>query len=390
MIPGNLSKNSLINMTLWSLFILFTLFVAVRGNPNVAQWYTQGAQHWLHGLDLYNTALTPTHGSHSVAGTGFIYLPQSAIMYIPFSLLPPCLSRIVWRITLIALLFIMTTRVQHSLKQHRQDSNPTLLSVIMLFLGISSTITGQMNIVLVAFTLFAAIAIANQHWRQAAFWLVFAFAAKPTAIVILLLGVGCYKPLRRPTCLYLAIMLLLPFAFQHPDYVIAQYKGMFHMLTAANNVGSTSDRWSQIFGMVAQISNITVQAHVQTAIRLVSALGTLFIMRNVAKHNNQEESAFFLFTLAGLYLMLFNPRTEPNDYVQLAPTIAILLACAPAKNSRILSALLLIPVCCMVFNGEISQLLIPSSHNWAAPLSTVCLCFYMAWLKLAPHKACTV
>lgn len=385
MFPDKISKNSLITIILWMLFIVFTLFVAIRGNPNVAQWYGQGAQHWLHGLNLYNTATTSIHGSHSEAGTGFIYLPQAAIMYMPFSLFPPCAARILWRIALIILMLVMTYRLHGSIKQHSQYHNTALLSAVMIFLGVSSAITGQMNIVLVAFTLFATIAIAHEQWRQASLWLVLAFAAKPTAIVILLLAIGSYKELRKTTLLYLIIMLLAPFAFQHSDYVLAQYKDIINMLTAVNNVGSTSSRWSQFFGMIEQTSGMTVNAHLQTIIRLIMAIGTLAIMRRIARQYSREESAFFLFTLSSLYLMLFNPRTEANDYVQLAPSIIILLSCISVKSARYLTTLLLALVAGMAFNSDISKLIISDSRNWVAPLSTIILCTYIAWLKLRPQ-----
>ncbi len=370
-----------INIFLWCLFVLFVIFVAIRGNPNVAQWYNEGAQHWIHGLNLYNTSKLAIHGSHSVAGTGFIYLPQSAILYIPFSLLPPCLSRIVWRLALIALLAVMFVQIERIIKKYTQFENSALLTSVLLFISCSSMLTGQMNVVLVVFTFFGAVAVSKEQWKRAAFFLVFALAAKPTAIVILLLATGCYRQIQKPVIISLIIMLAFPFAFGHPQYVIDQYKHSVEMLFAANDIGVNSVRWSQLFGMIGQVSDLMVNQEIQLIIRLVFAISTFLLMLFIHRRYELKLSAFFLFALSSVYLMLFNPRTEANDYIQLAPVLMILISFAPIKHIKLHCYVLIFIGFCLAFNGDISRLIISNTHSWVAPLATILLCAYLIWNK---------
>ena len=69
--------------------ILFGIAVVVchPGQPQASEAYARGARHWRAGDELY-----------AEGGSGFIYLPQAAILYVPFTFLPRPLEVIAWRI----------------------------------------------------------------------------------------------------------------------------------------------------------------------------------------------------------------------------------------------------------------------------------------------------
>src|SRR5258708_40254772 len=78
----------------WGVILLLGTAVVVC-HPECEQAndaYARGASRWLAGQDLY-----------AEGGMGFIYLPQSAVLYVPFALLPRAGEHILWRIVTIGL-----------------------------------------------------------------------------------------------------------------------------------------------------------------------------------------------------------------------------------------------------------------------------------------------
>ena len=60
--------------------------VASGSKRSVVPAYRLAAQHWFAGENIY-----------SGDGHGFIYLPQAAVLFGPFAVLPPVLGGILWR-----------------------------------------------------------------------------------------------------------------------------------------------------------------------------------------------------------------------------------------------------------------------------------------------------
>ena len=83
---------------LWIGILIYALIATLHTGRTVTGNYYDAALHWLQGIPLY-----------SGSGGGFIYLPQSAIAYIPFAVMPFPVSEIVWRLLNWTLIFCPCT-----------------------------------------------------------------------------------------------------------------------------------------------------------------------------------------------------------------------------------------------------------------------------------------
>ena len=72
---------------LWAAFLLsICLFIASGSNRSVTPAYARGARAWMEGRTIYN---------HE--GTGFLYLPTAAVIFLPFTVLPTLVADLLWR-----------------------------------------------------------------------------------------------------------------------------------------------------------------------------------------------------------------------------------------------------------------------------------------------------
>src|SRR5262245_59170927 len=96
MLSPNKSDSRALRMTwtAWGVMLLLGCAVVVY-HPDYRQAndsYADGARRWLAGEELY-----------ADGGAGIIYLPQSALLYSPLTLLPKPAEHIMWRIITIGL-----------------------------------------------------------------------------------------------------------------------------------------------------------------------------------------------------------------------------------------------------------------------------------------------
>src|SRR5687768_10391283 len=72
---------------LWGVLFLVIAVLIVRGDKRtVVNHYRAAAHAWMAGEPLYNDT-----------GHGFLYLPSSAVLFVPFAMLPDVLGDIAWR-----------------------------------------------------------------------------------------------------------------------------------------------------------------------------------------------------------------------------------------------------------------------------------------------------
>src|SRR6185503_5516498 len=95
-------------------------------------------------------------------------------------------------------------------------------------------------------------------------------------------------------------------------------------------------------------------------------------------------AAIVALALAISYLMLFNPRTEGNTYILLAPPLAVLAAWSfrdrvPARNVVLLAL-------CLLLGG--AHLLVPSQRDhWIRPAAALVLyCSLMAGIAIPRRR----
>jgi len=349
--------------SLWlGLLVVIAGWVLIRNNHSVTPAYREAAQHWLQGRDLYLDT-----------GRGFLYLPQAALLYIPFSLVPSALGEIGWRILTIGVFVFGTWRLCRLFEQ--PSGTRLFLSVTLLTIPLSASgaRNGQATLLIAGLMMLAAYELALRRWNRATALLCLGFAFKPLTLVLMLLAGGIYRTMAWRLALGTALVLAAPYLTQSPAYVTAQYLDCLAMLRSAAQLGIERE-WAHFFGML-QAAGLEITEPAQTIVRFVLAFATLLLARYAIRNLPASRSALYLYGLASCYLMLFNPRTENNTYAMIAPVIGIVWAeDLLVRRNYALAALLALLSLGIVGSYEFGRRLLPDTRPvWLAPL--MCLAF---------------
>ncbi|HVV68355.1 MAG TPA: glycosyltransferase family 87 protein [Gammaproteobacteria bacterium] len=359
----------------WLLWIIFTIGICIlitaTGNSHtVSLNYWLAGNHWLQGKPLY-----------SLKGAGFIYFPQSAILYTPLALLPFALSEICWRVISLAVFALglncFASMLKHSaFNQVRIGTSYQyiksqgffflLLTIITLPLAFSSARNGQMHLVLCGMLLGALYKFSLRQWWKSAGLLLIAFALKPTAIVLLLMLGALYWAMGWRLFVGLLALVLLPFFTQSSSYVWHQYTNSimsFQMTVEGGSYGN----WAQVFNALSQFGLVMSQ-NLQTVIRLILAVGIFCLGYLIKRRYSLNEVALWIFVLSICYLLLFNPRTESNGYFMLAPAIGFIMSRAIVRKQYLLVSSLVLYLVLTFLGYYITRALTPGHPAWLDPL----------------------
>ena len=359
-----------LNKQSWSLWFIFIVIISVyvtllHNTRSVTHHYRDASISWEKGQALYVT----DNNEHGVKGRGFLYLPQAALLFTPFAKLPVSIGEILWRIFSLGLFAIGLAQLARL--GHPEKNYFSLMTILSIPLAVSSARNGQMNIIMTAFFMFAATSLVAEKWWHTGFYLTLSLVLKPIAIVYLLLVGALYKPVRKPLFVCLIIMLLFPFLTQKPDYVLQQYKDCMQMFVYASNVGSTHTSYPHFFNMLLQF-NIQLDPMVQNIIRALFALATCYLGFIAKKRFDPATASVWIFILATGYLALFNPRTEYNSYIILAPALGYVIAHSIfSEANKIKSIILMMIYMGILFGDDLIQLM--NHHHritLIAPLAT--------------------
>lgn len=343
--------------------------IAVGQERSVTPAYRSAVVNWFAGRPLYN-----------MQGHGFLYLPQAALTFAPWAMLPHTACELVWRWSTIGVMAASVARLTRLLNGDGRWFFAISASAAVLAWGCARN--GQSTLLITGLMILAVADLSEARWWRATLLLAVAFAFKPLAIVLILLAAVVYPQMSWRLAIGLLFVAIAPFATQRPDYVISQYRDCVRSLQITFHVGET-ELWAQLFGML-QVAGIDLPGFVRTPIRLLAAAATLFACWQASRHLSPQRSAFYLFSLAACYLMLFNSRTEGNTYTMVGPVYGALLAeAAFLLKRRISTAWLIAAVALTVLNYELAVLVTPrSSAVWISPLVCVGVTGYLV-LRLA-------
>ncbi len=358
----------------WLLWLIFTvsicaLIISTGHNRTVSLNYWLASNHWLHAQALY-----------SLGGAGFLYFPQSAILYIPMGVLPFGMSEICWRIISLGMfawgIYCFAILLHRSIfNQIRNGSSYSciksqgffflLITVIAIPLSFSSARNGQMHLFLCGMLMLASYTFSERQWWKSACLLLIALALKPTAIVLLLMLGGLYWAIGWRLFVGLFIFLLFPFLTQFPDYVWHQYLSV--MISLPNTVAMGSGDWGQVSSLLTQFG-LELSKNTQTVIRLVFALGVFGLGYLIKKRYSLNEAALWIFVLSMCYLLLFNPRTEGNGYFMLAPAVGFIMSRAIIRKQYFLVSSLVLGLLISSLGYYIAHVFTPGHSVWLDPL----------------------
>lgn len=366
----------------WAVLAAIVAAIMIAGSSrSVVPNYREGALNWIDGRDLFDR----------LGVGGFTYLPQSALLFLPFALLPTIAGEVLWRLINIAV-FASGIRAFGRLaaRSSGQELFP-LLSLVSIPLAWDCARNGQATLIMAGLMLVAVADIAHERWWRATLWLMLSVAFKPLSIVLILLAAAIYLPLWWRIPAGMAALFFIPFLMQHPAFVLEQFRGFLENTTTAVHVGAMEKGWTTSFNAL-QVAGLHVAERIQTIIRLVAAVGTLALCFLARRWHGPARAAVFLYSFATAYLMLFSPRTENNTYAMFGPVIAVFLSSAFLIEKRTMTGVLLsLAALLMAAGRKIEHILTPQADaSWVSPLMAACVTVYLVVRLLEraePHAA---
>jgi len=348
--------------------LITSYFMPDRDVTNV---YRLAAERWLAGKDIYTGGIND-----------YLYLPHAAVFWTPLALLPELLAGLLWRALCITIFGFGVWRMARLAREGGAREYFPIVTLLALPVALSSARNGQMNLPLTAMMIFAAEDLTRRRWWWATFWLCLGLACKPLMIVMLLLAGAAYPPLRGRLALGLVALGLFPFLAQHPGYVARQYPLLVEKLLTSADPAAVGMVYNDLFGILVAL-HVYVPVPTQTVIRGVAALVTLGLALLAVRRWDATRGSVALLTLAGCYLMLFNPRTERLTYMVIAPMVAVFAAWAFWRDRhRVLGWLLVAMEFGMAFRHQLTG----RRNSWFLPSLCLAFTFYVAWI-IAANRA---
>ncbi|HEX4120445.1 MAG TPA: glycosyltransferase family 87 protein [Verrucomicrobiae bacterium] len=269
--------------------------------------YHPSAENWWKRQSLY------------VGPSGMNYLPHFAILYTPFNLLPLALSEVLWRFCAAASLAGGLWLLARELFGAESERPFLWATILAMPLSLGALRNGNANAIFGGVTLLAIVATLQKRWWLAVGWMVLATALKPLGIVLLLLTSIYYAPVARRLPAVVIALVIFPFFFGSPQYVLSQYREAWHNLGACAVV--TDNRFADLNGLLRTFG-APLSPRTSTIVRVLAGGITALAWLWGASRLQPAVRCLWLYALATAYLMLFNPMTETNSYVILAPALA--------------------------------------------------------------------
>jgi hypothetical protein len=360
----------------WACFALLVVIArldAVYSLENVFAIYREAGLRWRGGENLYPAELH------------FNYFPPSAVLFAAWSWLPFGIGGALWRIVNLAAFAFGLWKVTRDGDRPLPAAHFLIATVVTVVLSASAARYGQMTLAMAGFMM-AAVTYAERGalWR-AAICAALAVALKPLAVVLVLLLAAVYpRVLWRMACA-LAALFLMPFLFQHADYVWRQYAAVPAMLAAR---AGQPEGWQQhVFGLLDKLGWTATDTQ-QTIIRGVSAVFVLFLCWRVRHRAPRMGVALSIYALATCYILLLGNGTERNTYAMLTPVIGLALAAAWDARDRGLLGLMSAVISLHLLSHTLQRAYPQTALAMLKPAACVVVAAWLVWTALrAPLEA---
>ena len=354
-----------IALAIWIVYAaIIAILVAAQPNKRtVTPEYRKASIEWWAGNPIYKGRMH-----------GYLYLPHCAILYTPYTWLPLRVGEVAWRFTAIGLFGWCIWRLCSVFGAERRKWWFLVATVGALPASLSCARNGQANLPMAALLAFAAVDLGRGAWNRSALSLILSFALKPLGVVPCLLAGACYSR-KMVFRLVLALVFLGLISFVHfrPEYVIEQYKMMVETLRVA---GQPNQRlFCDVQGLLITFG-IMPAAKWMLAIRALAAVGALWTAILALRRYDAARGAFVCMMLSALYLVLFNPRTETNSYVLLAPFLGVLIADC-ARHPHLLSRFLWLSGFAVILTCENWGALHKWTNLWLKAAASLVISWYL-------------
>jgi len=353
-------------LAIWALVgvIVFTIVAIDPMGRSATKEYQNASTRWWQEKNIYK------------GKNNYLYLPQWAMLYTPFNVLPRPVGEPLWRLVgLGTLAFALWSGARH-LAPKKAGAIFLVASALILPCSLASARNGQVNMPLAGLYLLVAIALARERWHLTAILLAVTLALKPISIVPILLCGALYPRLILPLILWLAVMFGAAWLHPDPQFVTGQYRAFFDKLinSAANPGGHT---WSDYAGMLKSFG-LTLPDRINFLIRTVFAALTLGLCFLALRTSDALRRALTIMLFAVIYLMLFNPRTETNSYVIPGIFIALLAAWEGLIRKNFAATAIWVLFAFALGNENYGGYIYYSTNLWLKPLATLALGIWLA------------
>ena len=374
---------------IWLLFfaIVAVLAFVQPAQRNITHHYSRAAFHWWNAENMY-----------SLQGKGFLYFPQSVLVYTPFAwqefpkdikkfnkqplaetLAPTLLLRLGEVFYRAFALGLFGWAIWRMCRFFRADPTVASLFCLVTVLALPASLTagrnGQFNMLLSASMILAAVCVSEKRWWPATAWLLLGVIAKPLGIVPLMLLGALYMPLWWRLPLGMIVFIGLSFIHFDPSYVINQWQMCFKQITVASiPPGNNFDDIAAMF----RTFGLDLPDKQWFPIRALFAFVTLGLSWQLKKVYPTFVSPFLVTALSAAYLMVFNPRTEAVSYIILAPYVA-LFAAFLIREKAITPLVWLLVFICIGFGSDCYGDIYRITRIWFKPLLA---CIFFAILAM--------
>lgn len=314
----------------------------------------------------------------------YLYLPQAAMVYTPFNLLPKRVGEPLWRLVCLGTLgFALWTAARHLAPQNA-GAVFLIATVLTLPSALASARNGQVNMPLAGLYLLTAITLARNRWTLAALLLAVSLALKPISIVPILLCGALYPRLILPLVLWLAALFGVAFLHHDPAFVSGQYQAFFDKLTnsAAKPTGHT---WCDFAGMLRSFG-LALPENILFFIRAGAAVLTFGICLLALRTHDTLRRALTVLLFSAIYLMLFNPRTETNSYIILGIFIGLLGAYEGLVNKNLALTAVWVLIALALGTENYGNWIFRPTNLWLKALVTLALGVWLSVRVLRQSK----
>lgn len=360
---------------LWTPIALWYLigFIATKDPHFFAQVdtiYYDAANHWLNQQMVY----------HCKGNGCFVYLPTSAILFTPLAILPVKLAELIFRLLSMSLLTVGIYTFCRDIATTDLKRTFFIALLTTVVLSQAPVFVGQLHLIITGLMLWGFSLIAREKWWSAAIVLALSFAIKPTSIVLCLLAASLYPRVALKLLCTLVFIFLASFLTQSPHYVASQYIAFIHEFRYEMHFDAYhGGHWATLFGAIAFYSHIIINGTLQFSIRIIAA-GIVFLLGLFATRTLSKKEAIYFIVACGMtYLMLFNSRTENNDYIMVMPLVGYSLARCIEEKKSILIGCFCAGIALMMANWNLSKIISPGNNVWINPTVIVFYGIYLLY-----------
>lgn len=277
--------------------------------------FASAGRFWLAGDDSYQ--LVPGIDPYR-------YAPPITAFFALFSHLPDRAAGVLWRLLNAVALFTAVTWWARIMMPARARA---WLLLFVLPLALGNIHNGQCNPLVLAMLLYAAAAVAAEHWNLAAVCTAFACLLKVYPVAFGLLLVLLYP--RQLVGRFAAALLVgaaLPFLLQRPDYVSGQYVSWLQRLGVNERTFMPVELWYRDLRLLCRVWLVPLPPLLYVAIQLFGAAGcALLCLAGRLGCWEPRRLLALLLAVSCVWMTVLGTAAESATYVLLAPSLACTL-----------------------------------------------------------------